>query len=421
MTKPRAPREQRPKAHARNLTSSIARVLAFFAWSYHLLIETPFQSFCTSGTALFSEIFFERAGNERVVRRLAFLVLVGFVQSACITEIPGDDAPASGGTAGSPGAGSGGAAGTSSGAGGVGVSGTGGSLAGGAGGSAPSGGVAGSYAGMGGGGAGTSGLGGSAGASGFGGGPGGTAGTAGRASGGMSGSASGGMAGRGGAGASGSAGKGGAGGAGAFDPCPATGACKILPLGDSITDGLTVAGGYRIELFHLARTADKEITYVGGSQNGPTMVDGVPFPRAHEGHSGWTISQIDGIVPTPALGVNPHIVLLHIGTNDMNSATAGAPDRLGTLIDQIITTLPNALLVVSNIIPFPVRASAVTTYNAAVPGVVRTRSDAGKHILFVDQFMGFPTTELQDGVHPNSTGYARMARAWFAAISPYLH
>ena len=34
------------------------------------------------------------------------------------------------------------------------------------------------------------------------------------------------------------------------------------------------------------------------------------------------------------------------------------------------------------------------TYNAAVPGVVRMRGDAGKHILFVDQFMGFPAMEL---------------------------
>jgi GDSL-like lipase/acylhydrolase family protein len=353
------------------------------------------------------------------MRRFALLVVVGLVQSACVTLVPTDDDPGLGGTAGMPGAGSGGAAGLSSGAGGVGTSATGGTLAGGAGGSAPSGGVGGTLAGTSGG-AGASGLGG-AGTSGTGGGPGGSAGNAGTASAGMSGAAAGGTSGRGGAGASGSGGKGGTGGAGAFDPCPATGACKVLPLGDSITDGLTVAGGYRIELFHLALAADKELTYVGGSQNGPTMVDGVPFPRAHEGHSGWTISQIDGIVPAPALGVNPHIVLLHIGTNDMNSATAGAPDRLGALIDQIITTLPNALLVVSNIIPFPGRASAVTTYNAAVPGVVRTRSDAGKHILFVDQFTGFPTAELADGVHPSSAGYARMARAWFAAISPCLH
>lgn len=233
------------------------------------------------------------------------------------------------------------------------------------------------------------------------------------------GSATGGASGGGAGGASG--GSAGSGGGGSFAPCPASGVCKILPLGDSITDGLTVAGGYRIHLFELASEGGKNITFVGGSMNGPNMVAGKSFPRAHEGHSGWTISQIDGIVPTPALGVNPHIVLLHIGTNDMYQGASGAEQRLGALIDQIIQTLPDALLVVSTIIPFPGSASNVTTYNTAVPGVVDARAKQGKHVLFVDQFQGFPTSELADGVHPNAAGYARMAEAWYASISKFLH
>ncbi len=227
------------------------------------------------------------------------------------------------------------------------------------------------------------------------------------------------------AGSAGSAGAGGSvaggGASGDFNPCPASGACKILPLGDSITDGLTVAGGYRIHLFELANEAGKNVTFVGGSMNGPTMVGGKPFPRAHEGHSGWTIKQIDDIVPTPALGVSPHIVLLHLGTNDMYQGAANADQRLGALLDQILQTLPDALLVVSNIIPFPSSASNATTYNAAVPKVVEDRAKAGKHVLFVDQFKDFPTAELADGVHPNSAGYARMATNWYATISKYLH
>jgi lysophospholipase L1-like esterase len=222
----------------------------------------------------------------------------------------------------------------------------------------------------------------------------------------------------GGAGGAGSVG--GSNGAG-FAPCPATGACKILPLGDSITDGLTVAGGYRIHLFELAVKDGKSVTYVGGSMNGPTTVAGMPFPRAHEGHSGWTISQIVGLLPSPALDVSPHIVLLHIGTNDMYQNASGADQRLGAVIDQILQTLPSSLLVVSTIIPFPGSVQNVATYNAAVPKVVDARAQAGKHVLFVDQFKDFPTSELADGVHPNSDGYARMANVWFTAISAYLH
>jgi lysophospholipase L1-like esterase len=52
---------------------------------------------------------------------------------------------------------------------------------------------------------------------------------------------------------------------------------------------------------------------------------------------------------------------------------------------------------------------------------VKSFADTGKHILFVDQFKGFPTSELGDGVHPNQAGYARMAGVWYEAIKGYLH
>lgn len=234
---------------------------------------------------------------------------------------------------------------------------------------------------------------------------------------------SGGTGGTSGAGGSAGGSSGGAAGGGTgFDPCPpSTQPCKILPLGDSITDGIGFAGGYRVELFHKAHADGKNVTFVGGSMNGPATVDGVTFPKSHEGHSGWTISQIDGIVPSPALNPDPQIILLHIGTNDMVQGASGAPDRLKTLIGQIIDDQPNSLLVVSNIIPLSSGGSAVNTFNAAVPGVVKSFADMGKHILFVDQFKGFPTSELGDGVHPNQAGYARMAGVWYEAIKGYLH
>lgn len=99
----------------------------------------------------------------------------------------------------------------------------------------------------------------------------------------------GGAGGVGGAGGDGGGDTAGTGGAGGYTPCPTTGEpCKILPLGDSITDGIGVqgGGGYRIELFRKARAAGKNITFVGSLVNGPSMVDGAAFPRNHEGHSG---------------------------------------------------------------------------------------------------------------------------------------
>ena len=149
---------------------------------------------------------------------------------------------------------------------------------------------------------------------------------------------------------------------GGFEPCPETGPCKVLPLGDSITVGLGFDGGYRVELFRLALENGHEITFLGSQQpNGPQMVAGTPFPRQHEGISGQTITQIADRIPQPGLNEMPHIILLHAGTNDMVQGAAGATDRLASLIDLLIEEAPDALIVVSNIIPLPFAADADLT------------------------------------------------------------
>ena len=270
-------------------------------------------------------------------------------------------------------------------------------------------------------------------------------GSGGNSAGGSTSTGSGGSEGRAGvSGGSGGNGTGGAtstgnGGSGGFDPCPATGNCKILPLGDSITAGAGAQpgdnGGYRVELFTKAVNDSKHITFVGSLSSGPSTVAGVAFPKNHEGHIGWKIDQVSGIATTSqALKDVPQIVLLFIGTNDEGyaSSEAGASDRLGQLIDKVVAALPNSLLVVSSIYPFPgckdtnytptQCATNVSTYDAAIPGVIQQRVAQGKHVLFVD--MSTPPTDAlsTDGVHPNDTvGYPWMGDNWYAVIKSYLH
>ncbi len=240
------------------------------------------------------------------------------------------------------------------------------------------------------------------------------------------------------------------GGAGGFDPCPATGNCKILPLGDSITAGAGAqpgeGGGYRAELFTKATSDNKHITFVGSLTSGPSTVAGVAFPKNHEGHIGWKVDQISGIATTAqtvtvsgqsyagALRDQPHIVLLFAGTNDEGypDSASGASDRLGQLIDKIVAALPNSLLVVSSIYPFPgcktsdytptQCAANVATYDAAVPGVVKQRADQGRHVLYVDMSTPPSGALSTDGVHPNATvGYPWMGDTWYPLIKSYLH
>ncbi|WP_437304786.1 SGNH/GDSL hydrolase family protein [Sorangium sp. So ce388] len=261
---------------------------------------------------------------------------------------------------------------------------------------------------------------------------GGTGGAGGAGSGGMGGGSDGvgGTAGDGGA-AGGSAG---AGGGPAFQPCPASGPCKIMPFGDSITQGFNVAGGYRAPLFHLALEADRDITFVGSASDySVPMVDGVTFPRNHEGHGGWTIEGNNGIaqlVGTSIPNYQPNIITLMIGTNDINGNInlADAPNRLGKLLDSIFMRDPNILVVLAQIVPTRTDATnnAIMAYNAAMPDLVSTRVSMGQHIVLVDMYTAFTNdtnyrqTLLGDNLHPNQAGYNRMADVWFEALSPYL-
>jgi lysophospholipase L1-like esterase len=260
------------------------------------------------------------------------------------------------------------------------------------------------------------------------------------ANGGSGGASSGGAAGNINTGGSATGGSGGA--SASYNPCPTNGdPCKILPLGDSITYGLiTIAadkpngkdsnGGYRREFFAKASAANQKITFTGSQQNGPDSVNGVTFPKNHEGHSGFTIDDSTGngindkSVLDPGFKTTPHIVLLHIGTNDVYSPKgmqAGMADRLGKLLDELSTRAPNALIVVAKIVPLSSSNSALTNYNNAVPGVVSAKAAQGKHVILVDPFTGFKSNMLSaDGVHPNQSGYDYLGDTFYAGVSSYL-
>lgn len=240
----------------------------------------------------------------------------------------------------------------------------------------------------------------------------------------------GGTAGNGGA-AGGSAG---AGGAATFQPCPASGACKIMPFGDSITQGFNVGGGYRAPLFHLALAANRNITFVGSANDySVPTVDGMAFPKNHEGHGGYTIEGNNGIaqfVGTSIPNFKPNIVTLMIGTNDINgnNNVADAPNRLGKLLDAIFMRDANILVILAQMVPTGSDGTnnAVKTYNAAMPNLVSTRVSKGQHIVLVDMYTAFTNNAnykqalLGDNLHPNQTGYNLMADVWFQALSPYL-
>src|SRR6476620_7017518 len=90
---------------------------------------------------------------------------------------------------------------------------------------------------------------------------------------------------------------------------------KVMPLGDSITDGFTFAGGYRVQFYNrlVADGLTSSLDFVGSQSNGPASL----LDREHEGHTGWHVADIAANIDTWMTNSSPSIVMLMIGTNDI--------------------------------------------------------------------------------------------------------
>ncbi|TQM78704.1 lysophospholipase L1-like esterase [Saccharothrix saharensis] len=188
---------------------------------------------------------------------------------------------------------------------------------------------------------------------------------------------------------------------------------KVMPLGDSITDGFNVPGGYRVDLWRKLVAGGRTVDFVGSMTNGPTSLG----DRNHEGHSGWTIAQIDNNVTNWLRTYTPRTILLHIGTNDMYGGDpGGAPQRLSNLVDRITTLAPDADLFVATIVPLSSGDATVRAFNSTIPSMVQSKVNAGKKVHLVDMYRALTTADLADGVHPNAGGYSKMATVWYNAL-----
>lgn len=194
---------------------------------------------------------------------------------------------------------------------------------------------------------------------------------------------------------------------------------KIMPLGDSITFGSPDPsyGGYRHLLGILLAGDGHHIAFVGSRKSGNDLLAGAN----NEGHPGWTISQIMNAIDSEGWlkTAQPDIILLHVGTNDIRHGdAASAPDTLSALLDKILLRLPQTHVIVAQIIPYRSGVDdAHRSYNAAIARIVATK---GPHFSLVDMENLTSPSDYADGIHPNASGYDKMARAWERSIHAVL-
>ncbi len=218
-------------------------------------------------------------------------------------------------------------------------------------------------------------------------------------------------------------------------PAVAVGAqVRIMPLGDSITDGQITEndyGGYRIKLHTLLTGLGYSVDYVGTITD-PNGSNSLP-DKNHQGVRGFRVDEINAEIGGWLDAVDdPDVILIQIGTNDFlqvwrYETPASVLAKLDALITNIATRRPFAKIVISTLVrsayipPSPyqninVEANQVA-YNQLIPGLVAQHAALGRQVTMVDLHPVLNANDLYDTVHPTMTGYNLMADAWFPAVT----
>lgn len=255
---------------------------------------------------------------------------------------------------------------------------------------------------------------------------------------------------------------------------------KIIAMGDSITHGyINGDNGYRKYFcYGLQQNGITNFDMVGPNNdwtdsttydwNGTTIT----YDPAHAGYSGYAIQKIgsrqglqetifdttytDGDVSGNMMEVyQPDVIMLQIGTNDvLDAQLTGIGDRLEELVDKLIPYVSGdgQVLYLASIPDIDAAKkydwlgayqwtygvsyesdpekfvatvqAAVDDYNTIVKNLVAKKQAEGAHIEFSDinSTIDISAGDLEDGVHPNEQGYAKMGQYWSNLLTEtYFH
>jgi acyl-CoA thioesterase-1 len=199
---------------------------------------------------------------------------------------------------------------------------------------------------------------------------------------------------------------------------------KIMPLGDSITMGISQYQCYRYYLDSLLNRVGYAHDFVGSLHITFDGSTGSGYDPDHEGHWGWAADQILPQIGTWARAASPDIVLMHLGDNDIlhenpNGVIPRTINELGAIIDTLRGVNPLVTIFIAQLIPAIGSRDRmyIDSLNQQIPALAASRSTGQSRIIVVDQNTGFNyATDIADDYHPNSSGARKMAAKWFAAL-----
>ena len=203
---------------------------------------------------------------------------------------------------------------------------------------------------------------------------------------------------------------------------------RILPLGDSITNGYPYS--YRYSLFHKLTAYGLSFSYIGSQNSNPANYPGT-WDTRHEGHDGASSKGIDIVLESQLANYSPDIVLIHLGTNDVfysinnSSEFEFTIEYMNSIIDKLRTKNPYVRIYLAKILPFGEdAASPIETYRQRraewldmVQNLAATKGNSVSPIYIVDMVSGFDNSDLLDGIHPNEAAAEKMAQRWYNALT----
>ncbi len=199
-------------------------------------------------------------------------------------------------------------------------------------------------------------------------------------------------------------------------------ALTVTAVGDSLTlgtgDATTEAnGGWRQQVFAVDRP---DLITIGGLSD-PI---GISPHNLHEGHLGYPSASFKASEPGWYIANPADISMIMFGTNDANNGTPTAAVCIQNIVDGVGLILgqnPSAICIVAdppnfrsdktaqNAVIADIVAGLASALAAAYPGNANIRSRATP---------SHPDGDFgSDGIHFNTTGYAREAVAWTAALA----
>jgi lysophospholipase L1-like esterase len=224
---------------------------------------------------------------------------------------------------------------------------------------------------------------------------------------------------------------------------------KILPLGDSITNGRgpepnSMRTGYRQPLWLLLESDRYSIDFIGSDSAGYAAIP--KYDADNAGFGGYSIKQILNLIKTgrdiygnritngPYFNTyTPDIVLLHIGTNDLDTTTTDLEDLLNYFDAYQDSTNKEIRIILARIINEVPYGINTTIYNQNLGKMAEERIKKGDKIKLVDMeidagfnyqidtVLPYNNGDMYDQFHPNNSGYAKMASLFYDTLSALLN